>query len=79
MTATQTVGDYDPFDPAVMADPMPYYRRLRDHDPVHYLQKWDAYALSRFADIWNVLEIIQHTVGGSGGRPPPLCWKIGTQ
>ena len=28
---------YDPFDPAVMADPLPYYRVLRDHHPVYYL------------------------------------------
>ncbi|WP_283611205.1 cytochrome P450 [Mycolicibacterium poriferae] len=70
MTATQTVGDYDPFDPAVMADPMPYYRRLRDHDPVHYLQKWDAYALSRFADIWHVLEINDGTFVASEGTLP---------
>lgn len=25
---------YDPFDPAVMADPLPYYRVLRDDYPV---------------------------------------------
>jgi len=25
---------YDPFDPAVMADPLPYYRVLRDEHPV---------------------------------------------
>ena len=48
---------YDPFDPAVMADPLPYYRVLRDEHPVYYIEKWDTYALSRFSDIWQVLEI----------------------
>ena len=48
---------YDPFDPAVMADPLPYYRVLRDEHPVYYVEKWDTYALSRFSDIWQVLEI----------------------
>src|SRR5919106_369685 len=48
---------YDPFDPAVMADPPSYYRVLRDEYPVYYIDKWDTYALSRFADIWGVLEI----------------------
>ena len=28
---------YDPFDPAVMADPLPYYRVLRDEHPVYYI------------------------------------------
>ncbi|MBX7454107.1 cytochrome P450 [Mycolicibacterium sp. 3033] len=70
MTATQTLGEYDPFDPAVMADPMPYYRQLRDHDPVHYLHKWDTYALSRFADIWNVLEMNDGTFVASEGTLP---------
>ena len=30
---------YDPFDPAVMADPLPYYRTLRDEHPVYYVPK----------------------------------------
>ena len=36
---------YDPFDPAVMADPRPFYRRLRDEHPVYYIEKWDTFAL----------------------------------
>ncbi|PRC43698.1 cytochrome P450, partial [Mycobacterium sp. ITM-2017-0098] len=55
MPTTQFI--YDPFDPAVMADPLPFYHVLRDEHPVYYLDKWDTYALSRFDDIWNVLEI----------------------
>jgi hypothetical protein len=27
---------YNPFDPAALRDPYPYYRRLRAHDPVHW-------------------------------------------
>jgi cytochrome P450 len=61
---------YDPFDPAVMADPLPYYRVLRDDYPVYYLPKWDTYALSRFADIWNVLEINDGTFVASEGTLP---------
>ena len=61
---------YDPFDPAVMADPLPYYRVLRDDHPVYYLDKWDTYALSRFADIWHVLEINDGTFVASEGTLP---------
>ena len=61
---------YDPFDPAVMADPLPYYRTLRDEHPVYYIAKWDTYALSRFADIWEVLEINDGTFVASEGTLP---------
>src|SRR6476620_10723036 len=61
---------YDPFDPAVMADPLPYYRVLRDEYPVYYIDKWDTYALSRFSDIWQVLEINDGTFVPSEGTLP---------
>jgi cytochrome P450 len=61
---------YDPFDPAVMADPLPYYRVLRDEHPVYYIHKWDTYALSRFADIWGVLAINDGTFVASEGTLP---------
>ncbi|MBJ7336619.1 cytochrome P450 [Mycolicibacterium sp.] len=61
---------YDPFDPAVMADPPSYYRVLRDRYPVYYLPKWDTYALSRFDDVWNVLEINDGTFVASEGTLP---------
>ena len=69
MPATQPFS-YDPFDPAVMADPLPYYRVLRDRYPVYHLEKWDTYALSRFSDIWNVLEINDGTFVASEGTLP---------
>jgi cytochrome P450 len=62
---------YDPFDPAVMANPLPFYRTLRDEHPVYYLSRWDTYALSRFEDIWNVLEINDGTFVASEGTLPP--------
>ncbi|MGV0851000.1 cytochrome P450 [Mycolicibacterium phlei] len=68
-TAPQTFS-YDPFDPAVMADPLPYYRTLRDQHPLYYVEKWDTYALSRFDDIWRVLEINDGTFVASEGTLP---------
>ncbi|MCW2516970.1 MAG: cytochrome [Mycobacterium sp.] len=61
---------YDPFDPAVMSNPLPYYRTLRDEHPVYYLPKWDTYALSRFEDIWRVLEVNDGTFVASEGTLP---------
>lgn len=62
---------YDPFDPAVMADPLPYYRVLRERHPVYYLPKWDTFALSRFDDIWDVLAQGDGTFVASEGTLPP--------
>ena len=64
---------YDPFDPAVMADPLPYYRVLRDDHPVYYLDKWDTFALSRFSDIWDVLAVNDGTFVPSEGTLPPTA------
>ena len=61
---------YDPFDPVVMADPRPYYRVLRDDYPVYYIDKWDTFALSRFTDIWQVLESNDGTFVASEGTLP---------
>ncbi|MDT5018874.1 MAG: hypothetical protein QOD39_5034 [Mycobacterium sp.] len=61
---------YDPFDPAVMADPLSYYRVLRDEHPAYYIEKWDTYALSRFADVWQVLEVNDGTFVASEGTLP---------
>lgn len=45
--------DYDPFSEAVRNDPLPIYKQLRDEDPVHYMERYDAWALARFQDIWD--------------------------
>lgn len=66
----QTDFSYDPFDAAVMANPLPYYRILRDHHPVYYMPQWDTFALSRFEDIWKVLEVNNGTFVASEGTLP---------
>ncbi|MDT5138329.1 MAG: hypothetical protein QOD58_2591 [Mycobacterium sp.] len=62
---------YDPFDARVMADPLPYYRTLRDEYPVYYVPQWDMFAFSRFDDIWRVLEVNDGTFVASEGTLPP--------
>ena len=44
--------DYDPYTDAVMRDPWPFYAALRRDSPVHYLEQYDTWFLSRFEDIW---------------------------
>jgi hypothetical protein len=44
---------YDPFaDEIVHGDPYPIYKRMRDEAPVYHVERYDCYALSRFADVW---------------------------
>jgi cytochrome P450 len=61
---------YDPFDAKVMANPLPYYRILRDQHPAYYMPQWDTFALSRFDDIWRVLEVNDGTFVASEGTLP---------
>jgi cytochrome P450 len=49
-TATSDVY-YDPYDFEIDADPYPVWRRLRDEAPLYYNEKYEFYALSRFADV----------------------------
>ncbi len=46
---------YDPFSVEVMTDPYPLYRELRARGPVVALPQYDAFALTRFDDVWRVL------------------------
>jgi len=45
------ISSYDPFHPAVMADPYPYYRWLREHAPCYRNTQRDIYVLSRYDDV----------------------------
>jgi cytochrome P450 len=73
VTAVKSDFAYDPFDAEVMANPLPYYRTLRDHHPVYYMPQWDTFALSRFEDIWQVLEVNDGTFVASEGTLPPAA------
>ncbi len=42
---------YDPYDYAIDANPHPIWKRLRDTAPVYRNEKYDFWALSRFADV----------------------------
>ena len=46
---------YDPFNPELIADPYPFYERLREEHPVHYNERKDFYVLSRYDDIYRAL------------------------
>ena len=51
---------YDPFSPEVMTDPYPIYAALRSAGPAQPLPQYDAVALPRFADVWEVSRDREH-------------------
>lgn len=42
---------FDPYSPAVDADPFPYYKRLRDEFPCFWSRESEMWVLSRYGDI----------------------------
>src|SRR5262245_2631174 len=43
------------FGPAMLANPYPFYARLRRSDPVHWAEGPGAWVLTRYADVVSVL------------------------
>ena len=59
--------DYDPFSDAILDDPFPIYKKLRDESPVHWLEPYGAWAISRFEDVWQVGQQPGDFLAGSAG------------
>ncbi len=55
MTSVSVDFRYDPFAPEVMADPLPFYKILRDEFPAYFIEEYEAWAISRFEDVWTIL------------------------
>jgi cytochrome P450 len=67
--------DYDPFAEDVRKDPYPVYRRLRDEAPAYYLPKYDAWALSRFQDVWDASSDPESYSTAKGVSPAQVLTK----
>jgi cytochrome P450 len=64
---------YDPFALEVRTNPLDHYRVLRERYPVYPLERYDAFAISRFADIYAVLgHFASHLTTTEGTVPGPL-------
>jgi cytochrome P450 len=63
-------ADYDPFSPAVMHDPLPFYRTLRRDHPVLYMEKYDGFFFSRFEDVLELLSHVDNSFLQSEGSLP---------
>src|SRR5262245_50341820 len=69
---------FDPFDPQHIRDPYPDYHALRAVDPVHRSEMFQAWVLSRTADVWDVFRDPRFSVDRSqvdpvrGAPLPPI-------
>ncbi|MFI6515741.1 cytochrome P450 [Spirillospora sp. NPDC050679] len=66
LPSTPASLDDDPFDAAVLEDPLPLQRRLRDTAPVIRLSRYDVYALARYEDVHAALSDWQVFQSGAG-------------
>ena len=70
------ITSYDPFDPAIIAEPYGHYAFLRDRAPCHRVERRDIYVLSRYEDVRAALantHVFSSTEGvGFERRPVPM-------
>jgi cytochrome P450 len=65
--------DDDLFAPEVLADPFPYYRRLREVDPVHWNERNKVWIVTRYDDVRWVTshpEVFSSAVDATDPLPP---------
>ncbi|HEY1831214.1 MAG TPA: cytochrome P450 [Acidimicrobiales bacterium] len=74
MSTCPIAHGYDPLDPAVVADPYPALRRLRQDGPVFYIPGLDHYIVTRFDDIEAILKDRETWSAANASSPLiPVC------
>ena len=68
---------FDPYSPAVDADPFPYYKRLRDEQPCFWSPEAQMWVLSRYADIVSAGQDWQTYSSASGNLMTELPGRAG--
>ena len=68
---------FDPYSPAVDADPFPFYRTLRDEYPCFWSREANMWVLSRYADILAALNNWQTYSSASGNLMDELPNRAG--
>ena len=68
---------FDPYSPAVDADPFPYYKQLRDEHPCFWSPEAQMWVLSRYADIVSAGQDWQTYSSASGNLMTELPNRAG--
>ncbi len=61
--------DYDPYSKEAYEDPLPFYQQLRDEAPCYFIEGRNAWALSRFQDVWDAHLDTAHFTARHGTMP----------
>ncbi|WP_252258563.1 cytochrome P450 [Erythrobacter aurantius] len=61
--------DYDPFSDEAMRDPRAIYEQLRLRDGPYFVEKYNAWALVHFEDIWQVSTKHEQDITFTAGQP----------
>ena len=79
MSAPPALASQNPFDPALLADPWDYYRRVREHAPVYREPNTGVFLISSFEAVSEVLRDWERfsnrfarAMGGLGSAPPEV-------
>ncbi|MBW2939903.1 cytochrome P450 [Zhongshania aquimaris] len=62
--------NYDPFSEKAMKDPLPLYSALRAEGKPHYIEKYNAWALTRFEDVMKASTHHEKDVTFTAGQTP---------
>jgi cytochrome P450 len=65
VTTTQQFH-FDPFGAEEKANPLPFHKVLRDEFPAYFIEEYDAWAISRFEDVWDLLNDTVHITSTEG-------------
>ena len=68
---------FDPYSPAIDADPFPYYKTLRDEHPCFWSKEADMWILSRYDDILRALNDWQSYSSAQGNLMTELPNRAG--
>ena len=72
-----TMFSFDPYSPAIDADPFPYYKHLRDDAPCFWSPEAQMWVLSRYADIVTAGQDWQTYSSASGNLMTELPGRAG--
>jgi cytochrome P450 len=69
--------EYNPFSEEVQrGDTYGIYARLRDEAPCYHIEAYDAWALSRFQDIWDASQDTEHYTAAQGTTSSHVLTKV---
>ena len=63
---------FDPYDPEILKDPYPYFKRMRKEAPVYHVKNRDYWVLTRYTDIKAALHDHGTFSSAKGNAPEPV-------